>query len=211
MKVPSLLLALASTAALSGAAKAGIMISGNLGEDGQVSGGFVTYTLTFTATSPGGVVAGFVGNLAGNVGFETHSSGQSFSQQFLAGVLPTPTMDLNAAIDESKDTQFLVSNSNIISTVAPFESLTTLGGAFTLNIAARAREKSLIQIVMPYPPCPMIRFDFSVAEAIGAGLETTNFAGLMFVCPEPPSSSAAILSGVILSSALGGRRTFRRT
>jgi hypothetical protein len=73
-------------------------------------GPYDVYTFTFRATSPGGVVAGFAGNLPGNNGFNA-----MLIQQPAPGGLPTPTNDLNAVIDESVDTQFLISQTDILS------------------------------------------------------------------------------------------------
>jgi hypothetical protein len=156
-----------------------------------VNGNLATYTLSITGTTPGEHFAGFHGNFPGNNAF----SGPLL-QQLASGVVPTPTMDLNSAIDESLDSQFLVTNSQILSAVAPFESSTTLGGAFTLALAARAQTKALVQIVAHVDD--VIAYDFSLSF-IGDGI-SPRFQGVLGV-PEP-SSLALAATGLLAALAI---------
>jgi hypothetical protein len=165
-----------------------------------VSGGNATYTLSFSATAPGGVVAGFAGNFAGNNGFNGANPNGPLGQQLAGGALPTPTSGFNALIDESLDSQFLIVDADILSAVAPFESTTTLGGAFTLNVASRAVTKALVQIVAPANA--FVPYDFGISEAVGAGSETFNFVGILGI-PEPTTFG---LAGLSLLGLVAARR-----
>jgi hypothetical protein len=158
-----------------------------------IDGNLATYTLSFTNTSPGGIIAGFAGNFNGNNAF----SGP-MTQQLAAGALPTPTADFDGQIDEAIDSHFLVTNSQILSAVAPFESAANLGGAFTLNVSARTQTKALVQIVANVND--RIFYDFGLSEAIGAGSITPNFSGVLGV-PEPSSLALAAVTLPSLSAA----------
>jgi hypothetical protein len=198
MKKLALYLAMILAALSSNNSRAAITFT--LGGAEVLPGGLRRYTLSFSATTPGGVVAGFQGNFPGNNGF----SGGPMNQQLVGGVITTPTTDLNAAIDESMDTQFLVSNADILSAVAPFETPNSLGGAFTLNVAARATTKALVQIVMPFDK--FVRLNFGVSEAVGPGSQTTQFNGVLPIPSEPASTT---LAGLSLLAALAYRRRTR--
>jgi hypothetical protein len=162
-----------------------------------IIGDYAVYTLSFTATEPGGVIAVFGGNFPGSNAFKG-----LLSQQWVAGLTPTPTSDLNAAIDESIDTQFLVSSAEIFSARAPFETSTTLGGAFGLNFAARAAVKPLVQIVVPVNV--NVCYDFSVAEAVGATGNITRFQGMFLLdgtpCLPEPGTGCAVISAIVASA-----------
>jgi hypothetical protein len=161
-----------------------------------VNGNLATYSLSFT--SPGAQIAGFQGNFSGQPG---HNAFSGPMLQQLAGGSPTPTKDSNGSIDASLDTQFLVLNSEILSAVAPFESSTTLGGAFTLNIAARAQTKTLVQVVANKDA--KVFYDFVVFDNTIEGYYP--FQGVLGV-PEPSSLALATLGIVAASLA----RTCRR-
>jgi hypothetical protein len=169
----------------------------------QTIGDKWVYTFSFTATEPGGLVAGFAGNLSGKNAFRG-----LLSQQLVGGALPTPTTDLNLAIDESIDSQFLIRNADILSTVAPFETVRSLGGAFTLNIAARAAVKPLVQLVTPINA--NVCYDFSVTEAVGATFNVTHFFGIFLLdgtpCLPEPSAAALVLIMASLGHALARRK-----
>jgi hypothetical protein len=51
------------------------------------SGGKGTFTFSFTATSPGGVIAGFTGNLAGHNAFSPIYPDVGFHQQLVGGAI----------------------------------------------------------------------------------------------------------------------------
>lgn len=151
-----------------------------------IAGGLARYTLSFTAQTAGGVIAGFDGNFAGDNGFNG-----PMTQILAGGALPTPNQDLNGLIDESGDSQFLVTTAQILSATAPFETANTLGGAFTLQVAARAAVKGLIQIVADANA--QVPYDFGVSEVVGATSATTQFAGTLGI-PEPTTVGMAALS-----------------
>ena len=166
-------------------ARAAVVFTFDPNANRVVNGNLATYTLSFTTTFPGAKIAGIAGNFAGNNAF----NGPMMQQ--LAGGAPTPTKDSNASIDASLDTQFLVSNSEILSAVSPFESSTTLGGAFTLNVAARAQTKALVQVVADKDV--KIFYDLVVSDAVFEGFDL--FQGFLGV-PEPSSLALASLLGL---------------
>jgi hypothetical protein len=155
-----------------------------------VNGNLATYTLSFTATGLGEQIFGFAGNFAGNNAF----SGP-MSQQLAAGTLPTPNQRFNHLIDESLDSQFLLTDSQILSAVAPFESDATLGWAGVLAVSARAQTKALVQIVANVHD--VIAYNFGISPGFEG--ETTNFTGVLGV-PEP-SSLALAAAGVLAALA----------
>jgi hypothetical protein len=198
-----LVLAILLGLAVANTASAAIIMTGHLPENAVVNGGLATWTLSFTANAPGGVVAGFAGNLPGNNGFNGAAPNGPLSQQAAGGVLPTPTTDFNALINPATDSQFRIANADILSAVAPFESPTSLGGAFTLNVASRAPQKALVQIVAPASTQLRIPYSFGISEAVGAGSETFNFEGVLMLVPEPASFG---LAGMSLLGLLAARR-----
>lgn len=151
------------------------------------------YTLNFSASE--GVVAGFEGLLGGGNGFDG-----PLVQQLAGGSLPTPTTDFNALIDEASDSQFLIGNAQILAATAPFESDRTLGGAFSLQAAARGQSLDMIQIVAANGAS--VNYNFQVSEAIGAGSQSTPFSGVLGI-PEPTSLA---LFGLGMVGLVGRRR-----
>lgn len=169
--------------AMASTSNAAVILSGHQPANAVlVNGNTFVYTLTAATDTPGAQVAGFVGNLIvggkSNVGF----SGNTGQSAFPVG---TPTQDLNAAIaDENIDTQFLVLNNQLNAADAPFESASTLGGAFALAPAFRATSKALIQVAIPNVAGNMVAYNFGVSQALGDTSETFNFQGILVV-PEP--------------------------
>jgi hypothetical protein len=111
---------------------------------------------------------------------------------------------LYAAIDESLDSQFLVTFGDILSLEPLFESTRTLGGDFFLTMAARAQTKALIQIVVP--PNGLFRFDFTILEAIGGVVSPTGYRFQGGYVPEPSTLALATLGIVAASPARTRRR-----
>jgi hypothetical protein len=159
-----------------------------------IDGQFARYTLSFTSTIPGGLITSFEGNFPDNVAFKGPLEPMPCP---VCGTITTPTMDFNAVIDESKDSQFLVFSSEILSTVAPFETGNTMGGAFILGVPARAQTKPLVQIVAKKDA--LIEYDFSVSDPENLA----RFQGVLGV-PEP--SSLALAAFTLLSFSAARRR-----
>jgi hypothetical protein len=152
--------------------------------------------VSLSTNAPGGVISAFHGTLGGNVGFQGN-----MNQVLAGGVLPTPTSDLNAVIDEALDTQFLLLSSEILAVTQPFETATTIGGVFTYQVAARAQSKDILRIVSPFGS--LITYGFHAAEAVGATSTEYQLSGSIIWFPEPHAST---LGGMALVSLAASRR-----
>jgi len=180
-----------STLAIVGNARAALVLDVEMTDNG----GLTTYILNFA--SDAGNVAGFQGLFSGDNGFEGN-----LVQELAGGALPTPTNDFNALIDQTKDSQFLLGNADILAAVAPGESSSSLSGAFTLQNAFRGPSLDLIQIVgVTGEP---INYNFQVSEAIGSQSSSTVFQGVLNI-PEPASILMASM-GLIGLASLRRRR-----
>jgi hypothetical protein len=159
-----------------------------------------TAIVRLTTNTPGGVVSALQGTLGGNVAFQG-----VMNQVLVGGAIPTPTQDFNAAIDEATDTQFLALNAELLAVTPPFETANTAGGVFTYQVAKRAADLPIWQVVAPTGT--PITYGFTAAEAVGANSFEFQLSGNFIVgIPEP--ATAGLGSFALLGLAAFRRRFF---
>lgn len=147
-----------------------------------------------------GMVGGFQGLGAGGAAFTG-----ALNQVKVGGAVFTPTQDLNAAINPLTDTQFLLTNAQVLAVTAPFETDNSIGGVFTVAAASRSNDFNMIQLVGQKGQ--VVNYNFMLAEAIGAASPETTFSGSFeFGAVPEPATMAMAGMGLIGLIAASRRR-----
>jgi hypothetical protein len=159
-------------------------------------GSMHTVVVNLFTNTPGGVVSAFQGTLApGAVAFQVQGN---MLQQLAGGAVSTPTTDLNALIDESRDSQFLFQNADVLAVTAPFETANTAGATYTYLVAHRAQSKDVWQLVVNGGA--VVNYSFNAAEAIGMSSREQAFSGSFIVFPEPGAAAMGCLGMLALAA-----------